>query len=98
MTLKTFIDGTEIPKMTEFCAQINALPRKGESLIKATVELLNSFQPFRTRNDSLGIEANAMTIDLFVKGPKAFVTLFVIFLSNLTLEWSHKRMYAMNGR
>ena len=65
--------------MNEFCAQINALPRKGESLIKAAVELLNSLHPFRTRNDSLGIEANAMTIDLFVKGPKAFVTLFVIF-------------------
>ena len=84
--------------MNEFCVQINALPRKGESPIKATVELLNSFQPFRIRTDSLGIKANEMTIDLFVKGPEGFVTLFVIFLSNLTLEWSQKRMDAMNGR
>ena len=63
--------------MNEFCVQINALPRKGESLIKATVELLNNFQPFRIRTDSLGIEANAMTIDLVVDND-------VIFLSNLT--------------
>ena len=50
VTLKTYIDGTEIPKMNEFCAQINALPRKGESLIKATVELLNSFQPSKIQD------------------------------------------------
>ena len=62
------------------------------------MELLNSFQPFRIRTDSFGIEANEMTIDLVVKGPEAFVTLFVIFLSNLTLEWSQKRMDVMNGR
>ena len=62
------------------------------------MELLNSFQPFRIRTDSLGIEANEMTIGLVVKGPEAFVTLFVIFLSNLTLEWSQKRMDVMNGR